>query len=113
MVVPEVEGLRAKLEIHPFGDSNVFEEREILIVIAESAIVCDARAAPVISRRSEVVHRLERRGVKERFARVEIALTLRPRTFARQHAGDAGEGELLRDVAFARTEGEGSSRTEA
>src|SRR5215813_642616 len=101
MVVPEVEGLRAKLEIHPFGDLNVFEEREILIVIAESAIISDARAAPVISRRFEVLHWLECRGVKERFARVEIALTLRPRTFARRQPGDAGEGELLRDVAEA------------
>src|SRR5262245_24980709 len=113
VIVPEVERLRAELEIHALRNANVFGEREIMIPVAESAMVRNARAASKIGPRPESFLRLEGRDVDERLARVEIALILRPRTLARQDAGDAGNRELAGHVAEARTEGEGSPGTES
>ena len=106
MIVPDVEGFRSKLETHALCDANVFREREIVILVAESAIVCVARAAPKICA-GEIGPGLEGGYVEERFARIEIALTLREGTPAWQYAGDATDGELTWDmVAVARRESE-------
>ena len=79
VIVPEVERLRAELEIHALGNANVLGEREIMIPVAESAIVRNARAASKIGPRPESPTRLECSDVDKRLARIEIALILRPR----------------------------------
>src|SRR5262249_8075828 len=106
VIVPDVEGLRSKLEAYALCDANVLGEREIVVLVAESAKVRDARAAPVISSR-EAGARFEGREVEERLARIEIALALREGILAWQRAGDATDRELNRNiVAVARLEGQ-------
>src|SRR5262249_50749527 len=98
VIVPEVESLRAKLETHALSNAKIFGEREIVILVAESAKVRDARAAPEICA-GEAGVRFEGREVEEPFTRIEIALTMREGILARQHGGDATDRELRRDIA--------------
>lgn len=62
MPVPRIKELSTELDFHPFRNASVFEQTDVVIVVAKSPQIGDARALTKVE--IEAVRRLEGRTVE-------------------------------------------------